>query len=90
MARFVEANEAIGHLKVPSSQISCTGIDLGKGSYGKVFEVDYGGKLCAAKELHHILLEFANKEDAAKLKDDFSSECYLLSTLRHPNVVQFL
>ena len=90
MAKHVQLNEALRHLKIPSSQIKRTGVELGKGSYGKVFEVDYSGKLCAAKEVHSLLLELASGEGAAKLKDDFLRECHLWSTLRHPNVVQFL
>ena len=90
MARFVEAGEAIRHLKIPSSHIKCTGVELGNGSYGKVFEVDYSGTLCAAKEVHSLLLQLASREGAAKLKDDFLRECHLWSTLRHPSVVQFL
>ena len=77
-------------LEVPSLQIKRTGVELGKGSYGKVFEVDYNGKLCAAKEIHSLLLELATGEGAAKLKDDFLRECQLWSTLHHPNVVLFL
>ena len=52
--------------------------------------MDYSGKLCAAKEVHSLLLQLATKEGAAKLKDDFLRECYLWSTLRHPTIVQFL
>ena len=87
---MAESSEALRHLKVPSLQIKRTGVELGKGSYGKVYEVDYSGKLCAAKEIHSLLLELATGEGAAKLKDDFLRECQLWSTLRHPNVVQFL
>ena len=90
MARFVKASEALRHLKIPLSQITHTGVDLGKGSYGKVFEVDYSGKPCAAKEIHSLLLELATGEGAVKIKDNFLRECQLWSTLRHPNVVQFL
>ena len=90
MARFIKASEAIRHLKIPSSHIKCTGVELGNGSYGKVFEVDYSGTLCAAKEVHSLLLQLASREGAAKLKDDFLRECHLWSTLRHPSVVQFL
>ena len=90
MARFLEASEALRHLKIPLSQITRTGVDLGKGSYGKVFEVDYSGKLSAAKEIHSLLLELATGERAVKIKDDFLRECHLWSTLRHPNVVKFL
>ena len=87
---MVESSEALRHLKVPSLQIKRTGVELDKGSYGKVFEVDYNGKLCAAKEIHSLLLELATGEGAAKLKDDFLRECQLWSTLRHPNLVLFL
>ena len=80
----------VRHLKIPSSQIKGTGVGLGNGSYGKVYEVDYSGKLCAAKEIHSLLFQLATREGAAKLKDDFLRECHLWSTLRHPNVVQFL
>ena len=90
MAKLVQLNEALRHLKIPSSQIKCTGVELGKGSYGKVFEVNYSGKLCAAKEVHSLLLELANGKGAAKLRDDFLRECHLWSKLRHPNVVLFL
>ena len=54
---MAESSEALRHLKIPSLQIKRTGVELGKGSYGKVFEVDYSGKLCAAKEIHSLLLE---------------------------------
>ena len=87
MATF---DEALCYLEISCSQIKCTGVELGSGSYGKVFEVEYGGKLCAAKKVHSLLLQLATREGAAKLKDDFLRECHLWSTLRHPNVVQFL
>ena len=90
MARLVELNEVLRNLKIPSSQIKRTGVELGNGSYGKVYEVDYSGKLCAAKEVHSLLLQLASTEGAAKLKDDFLRECHLWSTLRHPSIVQFL
>ena len=90
MATLTETSEVLHHLKIPSSQIERTGVDLGKGSYGKVFEVDYSGKLSAAKEIHSLLLELATGEGAVKLKDDFLRECHLWSTLRHPNIVLFL
>ena len=90
MARLAEVSEALRHLKIPSSHIERTGVVLGNGSYGKVFEVDYCGKLCAAKEVHSLLLQLASREGATKLKDDFLRECHLWSTLRHPTIVQFL
>ena len=87
MARMIESSD---RLRIPSSQIKRTGVELGKGSYGKVFDVNYGGKLCVAKEIHSLLLELATRESITKLKDDFLRECHLWSTLSHPNVVQFL
>ena len=67
-----------------------TGKEIGRGAYGRVFEVDYEGTLCAAKELHALLLQYAQGDDLRKIKDDFLSECQIWSTLRHPCVVQFL
>ena len=90
MAKMTESSEVLHHLTIPSSQIKRTGVELGIGSYGKVFEVEYSGKLCATKEIHSLVLELATGERAAKLQDNFLRECNLWSTLHHPNVVQFL
>ena len=70
--------------------VNPTGKEIGRGAYGRVFEVDYEGTLCAAKEVHALLLQYAQGEDLQKIKDDFLSECQIWSTLRHPCVVQFL
>ena len=67
--------------------------EIGRGAYGKVFEVDYEGTLCAAKEMIHAsLLQSTqpNHDELQKIKDDFLSECQIWSTLRHPCVVKFL
>ena len=37
-------------------EINPTGKEIGRGAYGRVFEVDYEGTLCAAKEVHALLL----------------------------------
>ena len=70
--------------------VNPTGKEIGRGAYGRVFEVNYEGTLCAAKEVHALLLQFAQGDDLQKIKDDFLSECQIWSTLRHPCVVQFL
>ena len=62
--------------------------EIGVGAYGKVFEVDYEGTLCAAKEIN--MLKYAQGDNLVKIKDDFLSECRIWSILRHPCVVQFL
>ena len=67
-----------------------TGEGIGRGAYGRVFEVNYEGTLCAAKELHAILLRYAQGDELQKLTEDFLNECLIWSTLRHPCVVQFL
>ena len=64
--------------------------EIGVGAYGRVFEVDYEGTLCAAKEVHALLLQYAKGDDLQRIKDDFLNECQVWSTLRHPCVVQFL
>ena len=70
--------------------INATGKEIGRGAYGRVFEVNYEGTLCAAKEIHELLLQYAQGDELKKIKDDFLGECQIWSTLRHPNVVQFL
>ena len=64
--------------------------EIGSGAYGRVFEVDYEGTLCAAKEVHALLLQYAKGDGLQKIKNNFLSECQIWSTLRHPCVVQFL
>ena len=66
--------------------------DVGRGSFGVVYEVTVNGLPCIAKRLHDILI---NKRNVGQLERDaiaakFRDECVLLSRLRHPNVVQFL
>ena len=70
--------------------VKVTGEELGRGAFGRVFEVDHGGTRCAAKEIHELLLQYSQGEALEKLKDDFVTECSVWSTLRHPNVVLFL
>ena len=64
--------------------------EIGRGAYGRVFEVDYEGTLCVAKEVHALLLQFAQGNELEKIRDDFLNECQIWSTLRHPYIVQFL
>ena len=64
------------------------GKELGRGAYGRVFSVKYCGTVCAAKEIHSILLSGA--EGPNYIPDTFLRECHQCSVLRHPNLVQFL
>jgi len=70
--------------------VTPTGKEIGRGAYGRIFEVDYEGTLCAAKEVHALLLQYAQGDNLQKIKKDFDDECQIWSALRHPCVVQFL
>ena len=67
-----------------------TGIELGRGAYGLIFQVDYLGTLCAAKKVHPILLENANEDRVQKIKNNFITECRIWKSLHHPHIVQLL
>ena len=71
-------------------EVNPTGKEIGRGAYGRVFEVDYEGTLCAAKEVHALLLQYAQGDNLRKIIDNFLNECQIWSTLRHPCIVQFL
>lgn len=62
---------------------------IGQGSYAVVKEVSLHGTVCAAKVIHEVLLT-GGAEDENKPVQDFILECHKFSTLRHPNLVQFL
>ena len=64
--------------------------ELGRGAYGKVFTVKYREKIYAAKEIHSLLLELAQREEKQKMKETFLRECYYCNLLRHPNIVHFV
>ena len=62
---------------------------LGIGSYGKVCKAKCGQLPCAAKLLHDTLLQ-NNDPGTHKLTTKFLQECQFLSTITHPNIVQYL
>jgi len=84
MAAGVVTTDLILHNVIP------TGKEIGRGAYGRVFEVDYQGTLCAAKEVHELLLQYSQGEALRKITATFLNECQIWSTIRHPCVVQFL
>ena len=72
--------------------IRSTGTTIGYGSHGSVEEVAIPGAICAAKTVLRFLQDKA-RAPAAVTRDatnKFVRECQLMSTLRHPNIVQFL
>ena len=64
--------------------------ELGRGAYGRVFTVKYCGLVCAAKEIHPILIEGVSPAERKTIVDNFIRECHHCSVIRHPNIVQFL
>ena len=65
------------------SNVHLTGTVIGSGAYGSVEEVTL--PLCgAAKRVHNALL------GSPKISTQFVGELQLMSTLHHPNIVQFL
>ena len=69
--------------------VELNGKRLGMGSFGTVEELRYKGALCAGKSLHEQLIDPGN-EGIKNVIDRFKKECKLMSTLRHPNIVQFM
>ena len=67
-----------------------TGKNLGKGADATVQEVNWLGTLCAAKQLHEILLEDDSAGGARCFIENFEKECMTWSRLVHPCIVQFL
>ena len=67
-----------------------TGKEIGRGAYGRVFEVNYQGTLCAAKEIHALLLKYSEGDAFRKITTNFLNECKIWSTIRHPGIVQVL
>ena len=87
-ARFVEMADDFlgGHPELRPcllSEVQLTGTTIGHGAYGSVEEVVV--PVCAAaKKVHDLLL------GSPKITSQFAEELQLMSTLRHPNIVQFL
>ena len=69
-----------------------TGRTIGVGSYGSIEEVAIPGAVCAVKKIHEFFQDPARmpQEGIEKASREFVRECQLMSTLRHPHIVQFL
>ena len=62
---------------------------LGIGAYGKVCKAKCGQLPCAAKLLNDIFFQ-DNDPGTHNLITKFLQECQFLSTIKHPNIVQYL
>ena len=67
-----------------------TGTEIGRGAYGRVFEVEYEKTRYAAKQVHEILLLHADAENRRNIEHKFLNECHIWSQLQHPCIVQFI
>lgn len=65
------------------------GSKLGAGSFGAVYRARLNDLPCAAKILHHLLLETSDPGRHTILQR-FYQECELMKTIAHPNIVQYL
>ena len=74
------------------SSARATGRTIGSGSHGSVEEVAVPGAVCAAKKIHDFFQDPRQmpREGIEKAANEFVRECQLMSTLRHPHIVQFL
>ena len=74
------------------SDVRLTGKIIGSGSYGSVEEVEIPGAICAAKKIHDFFQDRSqvSEVEIARASEQFVVECRLMSTIRHPRIVQFL
>ena len=59
--------------------------DIGKGTYGRVFKVEFNGAACVARELNPS----AALKGKSNHEDQYLSNCRKCRDLRHPNIIQF-
>ena len=90
MAEFLQSHPELEQFVL--SNVRLTGTTIGAGAYGSVEEVAVPGAICAAKKIHDFFLNAAQVPVAAirQTSAQFVRECQLMSTLHHPNIVQFL
>lgn len=62
---------------------------VGTGAYGEVCRAKCGMLPCAAKALHSVLFSFQDPGESVILKK-FDEECQFLSSIKHPNIIQYL
>ena len=70
-------------MKFTKKEIDC-------GTYGKLFEVEYEGTLCAAKEIRSASVCKSPDIQDKVLRDNILNEYQTWSTLHHPCITQFI
>ena len=71
-------------------EVADLGEEIGRGAFGLVKKVSVHGTICAAKDIHAILMRYASDEELERIKKSFLEECVKCNKLFHPNIVQFL
>ena len=68
------------------------GEEIGRGAYGTVHKGTYQGRPVAIKRIHRLLLEQARYQaaDYDHVQQEFLRECEILSSLKHPHIVEFV
>lgn len=79
---------ASGGFELDPTTVRVTDSSLGTGSYGSVKKVEVGGRICAGKIVHGILLDPGN-HGVENIRRKYMEECRLMAGVRHPNIVQF-
>lgn len=76
------------------SGVEKTGKTIGRGSYAHVIELRYRELKCAGKELYPVPLptdDLSNAKDKRlAVLERVKKECDMLSSVKHPNIVQFM
>lgn len=80
---------ASGGFELDPTTVRVTDSSLGTGSYGSVKKVEVGGRMCAGKIVHGLLLDPGN-HGVENIRRKYMEECRLMAGVRHPNIVQFL
>ena len=65
-----------------------TGKEIGRGTYGGVFEAEYKGRLCAAKEMHFLSSVSFSQHNFPQ--DSMLNKFQIWSTLDHPCITRFI
>ena len=90
MAAFHRSSVDFELQRLKLTNVRTTGREIGRGAYGRVFEVHVCGTPCAAKEVHATLIDNVSAGDFEAVKQTFLTECINSSRIHHPNVVQVL
>ena len=74
------------HKSVTNGQDISQEVEVGRGSFARVIELDFQGVKCVGKELHKIFFEVGMHDRL----ENFFKEIKLLSKMNHSNIVKFL